>query len=88
MGVTMQNDKIPSLLLDENPLIILPKLATLIGLNQAIIIQQLHYWLIRSDKVFEGKKWTYNTIKQWRKQFPFFGNNTIVRTFKNLNDKL
>lgn len=33
------------LLLDDEPLVILPKLAAAIGLNEAIILQQLHYWL-------------------------------------------
>ena len=33
------------LLLEDEPLVVLPKLATVIGLNEAIILQQLHYWL-------------------------------------------
>lgn len=33
------------LLLDEHPLQVMPKLAALIGLNGAIILQQIHYWL-------------------------------------------
>jgi hypothetical protein len=32
------------LLLDEQPLLIMPKLATKIGLNESIIVQQIHYW--------------------------------------------
>lgn len=34
-----------SILYDEKPLVISPKLARTIGLNEAIIVQQIHYWL-------------------------------------------
>lgn len=33
------------LLIDDYPIQVLPKLAKVIGLNEAIILQQLHYWL-------------------------------------------
>jgi len=36
-----------SLLIAVPPLIVLPTLATLVGLNEAIFLQQLHYWLLR-----------------------------------------
>ena len=50
-----------SLLLNENPLIVMPTLAAHIGLNEAIILQQVHYWLLKSDKLEYGRKWTYNS---------------------------
>ncbi len=39
-----------NLLLDEHPLLVMPKLATLIGLNEAIVLQQVHYWLIGKEQ--------------------------------------
>ena len=33
------------LLINENPLQVLPTLAVKIGLNEAMILQQMHYWL-------------------------------------------
>ena len=39
-----------NLLINESPLQVLPTLATYIGLNEAIFLQQVHYWL-RIDKV-------------------------------------
>ena len=33
------------LLINEPPLIVLPSLAKEIGLNEAIIVQQIQYWL-------------------------------------------
>ncbi|ABO68197.1 DnaD domain protein [Geobacillus thermodenitrificans] len=75
------------LLLDEKPLIILPSLAKEIGLNEAIILQQLHYWLQESDNKRDGYRWVYNTYEDWQKQFPFWSIRTIRRTIKNLENK-
>ena len=72
------------LLLDDEPLVILPKLAAAIGLNEAIILQQLHYWLEKSKNVRDGFRWVYNTYEEWQKQFPFWSESTIKRTIKKL----
>lgn len=72
------------LLLDEPPLVILPTLANRIGLNEAIILQQIHYWIKRSDKLYDGKKWTYNTYEDWVKQFPFWSISTVRRALSSL----
>ena len=73
-----------SLLLNENPLIVMPTLAAHIGLNEAIILQQVHYWLLKSDKLEDGRKWTYNSYESWREQFPFWSIATIKRTISSL----
>lgn len=75
------------LLLDEHPLVILPELAVEIGLNEAIFLQQIHYWLQKSTNEFDGKKWTYNSYENLQKQFPFFSISTIKRVVKNLTEK-
>ncbi|KIL72368.1 conserved phage C-terminal domain-containing protein [Bacillus badius] len=72
------------LLLDEQPLVILPKLAVAIGLNEAIVLQQLHYWVEKSKNEHDGKYWVYNSHEEWKKQFPFWSKNTIIRTFEKL----
>lgn len=76
-----------NLLLDEQPLVILPRLAKLIGLNEAIVLQQLHYWVEKSKNEKDGSYWVYNTIKEWQEQFPFWSKNTIIRTFEKLEEK-
>lgn len=76
-----------NLLLDEQPLVVLPKLASLIGLNEAIALQQLHYWVERSKNEKEGTYWVYNTVEEWREQFPFWSKNTVIRTFEKLEKK-
>lgn len=71
-------------LLDEHPLIVIPKLAVAVGLNEAIVLQQVNYWLNKSTKVFEGKKWTYNSYEDWQKQLPFWSISTLKRIFTGL----
>lgn len=46
------------LLIEEPPLQVLPSLAVTIGLNEAIIIQQIHYWLrdSRNGIEHEGRR--------------------------------
>ena len=72
------------LLIDEPPLQVLPSLAKEIGLNEAIMLQQMHYWLIKSNHEFEGVKWFYKTLEDWQTEFPFWSAMTIRRTLTNL----
>ena len=72
------------LLIDDYPIQVLPKLAKEIGLNEAIILQQIHYWLNQSSHNHDGKKWIYNTYDDWNKQFPFWSVMTIRRTITSL----
>ena len=73
------------LLYDERPLVVIPELAVVVGLNNAIALQQVHYWVRinqRADKNFRaGYYWTYNTYENWREQFPFWSISTIKRIF-------
>ncbi|MCW8324055.1 DnaD domain protein [Staphylococcus aureus] len=72
------------LLIDDYPIQVLPKLAEAIGLNEAIVLQQIHYWLNNSKHEYENKKWIYNSYKNWEAQFPFWSNVTIRRTISSL----
>ena len=80
--------KMSKLLINENPLQVLPSLATKIGLNEAIILQQLHYWNEvnkKQDKNFhDGYYWTYNSYDDWQEQFPFWSTRTIQRAINKL----
>ena len=76
-----------SLLLDESPLVIQPQLAEALGLNESIVVQQLHYWIQRSKNVYEGKQWVYNSYADWQKQFKFWSERTVIRIFQSLEKK-
>ena len=78
-----------NLLINEPPLMVLPSLAEKIGLNEAIILQQIHYWIDprHNKNKKEGKHWVYNSYKEWKKQFPFWSEVTIKRIVLSLEKK-
>jgi len=72
------------LLIDDYPIQVLPALANEIGLNEAIILQQIHYWLNKTNHNYDGKRWIYNSYPKWIEQFPFWSESTIKRTITSL----
>ncbi|MGO1370183.1 hypothetical protein, partial [Senegalia sp. (in: firmicutes)] len=80
-----------SKLFGDKPLVIDKDLAKIIGLNEAIVIQQIHYWIeinkAKNINFNEDKHWTYNTMAAWREEFPFWSIETVKRTFKKLREK-
>ncbi|HCL5401260.1 TPA: conserved phage C-terminal domain-containing protein [Citrobacter freundii] len=75
-----------SLLMTSRPIVINPDLAYSIGLNEAIALQQINYWLKETNSGMEsdGVRWIYNTTEQWLEQFPFWSESTLKRTFTRL----
>lgn len=75
-----------SLLFNFRPLVVNPGLALKIGLNEAIVLQQIKYWTIETDAGVEhkGLRWVYNTHEQWAEQFPFWSVDTVKRTLASL----
>lgn len=78
-----------SKLLRFRPLVVNPELAATLGLNEAIMLQQINYWIAETDSGLQkdGRKWIYNTYEQWQKQFPFWSADTIKRTLKSLKER-
>jgi uncharacterized phage protein (TIGR02220 family) len=76
-----------SYLFNENPLVVDRELAVVIGLNEAMVLQQMQYWLKKSDHIHENKAWIYNSVSQWKEQFSFFSESTINRAIKTLETK-
>ncbi len=54
-----------ALLLDEPLLCYQPALVRRLGLAEAAIVQQLHYWLRISTNIVEGERWVYKTYSDW-----------------------
>lgn len=73
-------------LINEPALQVLPSLAIAIGLNEAIFLQQIQYWLASSKHIHDRRKWVYNTTEEWAKQFPFWSESTIKRIVATLRD--
>lgn len=75
-----------SLLLKVKPLVVSPVLACRIGLNEAIVLQQICYWLEDTTSGIEhdGRRWVYNTIEDWNEQFPWWSSDTVKRALTSL----
>ncbi|ENI8642211.1 conserved phage C-terminal domain-containing protein [Listeria monocytogenes] len=77
-----------NLLINDYPLQVLPALAREIGLNEAIVLQQIHYWLNKKQNLIDGKYWTYGSAKKWQEEnFSFWSMNTVKRTFTSLKEQ-
>ncbi|WP_243291450.1 DnaD domain protein [Bacillus sp. FJAT-47783] len=75
------------LLIHEHLILILPTLVQKVGLYEAIFLQQLHYWLTKSEHVHEGRRWVYNSMESWHEQLPFISVSTIRRMVKKLEEE-
>lgn len=73
-----------NLLINEPPLQVLPSLANQVGLNEAILLQQLHFRSLISSNVRDGHKWVYKTYEGWGNEFPFWSIDTIRRAINKL----
>lgn len=76
-------------LFDSHPIVVDRELAKAFGLNEAIVLQQLNYWLNgKSAKLINGRKWIYNSYKQWQEDnFPFWSLATVRRAIENCEKK-
>jgi len=77
-------------LFNNHPLVLDKHLAAILGLNEALILQQVHYWIEINRKnnrnLHRDRYWTYNTINEWQEEFPFWSPATVKRTFKRLRE--
>lgn len=74
---------------EKDTLIVRKELACMIGLNEAIVLNQVEYWLRKNEEqeknFIDGRYWVFNTYKNWKEtNFPFMSVETIKRTFTKL----
>lgn len=76
--------------IEKNLMLLSPEIAKKTGLNEAIVLQQIHYWIKhfreqnRLDHFYNDEWWVYNTYEEWNMQFPFWGIATVKRIFLKL----
>ncbi|PIC77627.1 replication protein [Sporosarcina sp. P19] len=75
------------LLIDEEPIPLLPSLVHLVGINGALVMQQVHFRSLISKNVRDGHRWIYKTYSDWTKEFTFWSSNTIRRIIYDLEEK-
>jgi hypothetical protein len=67
------------------------KLATLLGFQQAILLQHLWYWhqanCNKENSIIDGKVWTYNTYERYHEIFPYLTKRQIALGFEKLEEK-
>lgn len=74
-------------------LIVNTDLALVLGdLNEAIVLNQLNYWIEINKKAgknfIDDRYWVYNSYSDWKaKDFPYWSEKTIQRTFTRLESK-
>lgn len=78
-----------NILFNIEPKVINTELACLIGLNEAIVLQQLHYWIEKNKATainyHDGHYWTYGTVQEYRdRDFRFWSFDTVKRTLTKL----
>lgn len=60
------------------------------GVNAAILLQNLGYWIMRNKanetNYFDGRYWTFNSRKAYRELFPYMSERQIDTAFKKLID--
>ena len=83
------------LLYSESPTVFQKSLACTIGLNAAIFMQQLNFWLTiaeqgrAAEQHFEDRWWVRNTFREWvEKHFPYWSIETIKRIVSYLENDL
>lgn len=80
--------------MNDKVLIINTELAQIIGLNESIVLTQLHYWININKKTrknhFEKKYWAYSPLSKWHENnFPFWSIGTVRNIFNKLEkDKI
>ena len=78
-----------SLVLAEPPIPVLPSLAVAIGLNAAIVYQQIFFLTqnVRGGREINGEQYVWNTYEQWHDIFPWWSIRTIERIISDLEQR-
>lgn len=77
------------LLMDGTQIPVLSELAQVVGLNEAIVLQEVYYWckVNKREKrpTHDGYYWVYNSYTDWTENhFPWWSYDTVRGIFKKL----
>ena len=80
------------LLMDGTQIPVSSELAQVVGLNEAIVLQEVYYWCKVNKRAqrqpHDGYYWVWNSYREWQERhFPWWSVNTIRRTFEKLEEK-
>lgn len=64
------------------------RIATEYGTNCAIILNNIYYWTIENEannrNFYDGRYWTYNSIRAYKEIFPYMSEKTIRNSINKL----
>lgn len=67
------------------------ELANQYGVTEAILINHFEYWIelnrVNEKNFYDGRYWTFNSMKGMREIFPYLSEKKIRTALKNLQDK-
>lgn len=78
-----------NLLINESPIAFLPTLAIHVGVDGALVLQQIHYWITnpKVGRTADERKWVRNSLNEWRRDnFPFWSESKISRVLTKLEE--
>ena len=65
-----------------------PEIALEVGVNAAVIYQNISFWCERNEanneNMHEGRAWTYNSVKAYGQLFPYLTSDQIRRALEKL----
>ena len=84
--------KMNNIFFSSTPKVLNTELAILVGLQEAIVLQQLHYWHEinkRDNRNFHDESYcSYNNYRQWQAdEFVFWSESQIKRIFQSLEKR-
>ena len=68
------------------------EVACIFGVAEAIVLEQVRYWIKKKEEnrdeykncFRDGKCWVYNSYREWHNQLPFYSEHTIRRALTHL----
>ena len=75
----------------EAPRVVYPSMAKALGVNAAIVIQQVEWWTNYNrakGRVDEhGHAWTFNSYAQWAEEFPWLSERQVRRIINDFEER-
>lgn len=67
------------------------EIATKYGMLEAVLLENIHYWIEKNKEdgrnFYDGKYWTYNSVKKFAELFPYASENQIKYALKNIREE-
>lgn len=67
------------------------EVAELVGVNAAVIFKNIEFWVEKNSTTgrneHDGRYWTYNSVKAYAEQFPYFSEGQIRKALEKLKEE-